>query len=181
MTAHLLFALYPALIFVGLQYLDARTLGILVLIALALRYRNQVRGLTRGLSGAPWVAAGIPAVVGLAAVAANSESLLRLYPASISAGLLLLFAVSLIRPPTMIERIARVRESDLPAEGVRYTRRVTEVWCLFFVVNGTAAIYTALWTSREVWALYNGLIAYILIGALVLGERLVRRRAPPAA
>lgn len=177
MISQLLFAVYPILIFVGLQYLDARSLGALVLIGLALRYRRHARGLISGLSGAPLAAASIPIFVGLAAMAANSEALLRLYPASISAGLLLLFIVTLFRPPSMIERIARLREPDLSPEGVRYTRRVTRVWCVFFVSNGLVATYTALWASREAWALYNGLIAYLLIGALFLGERLVRRHA----
>lgn len=180
MIADLLFALYPALIFVGLQYLEARTIGVLLLVVLTLRYRNQARGLMQGLSGPALAGAGIPAAVGLSAVAANSEALLRLYPASISAGLLLIFGASLRRPPSMIERIARLREPDLPVAGVQYTRRVTKVWCLFFVINGTAAVYTAFYTSREIWALYNGALAYVLIGALFLGERLVRRHALPA-
>ena len=180
MISHLIFAIYPGLIFVGLQYLDARTLGALVLVALALRYRSHARGLMRDLSGMSWAAAAIPATVGLTAVVANSEVLLRLYPASISAGLLLLFATTLVRPPSMVERIALVSEPNLPPEGVRYTHRVTTVWCVFFVANGSAAAYTALWASREVWVLYNGFIAYLLIGALLLGERLVRRRAQAA-
>jgi uncharacterized membrane protein len=37
-------------------------------------------------------------------------------------------------------------------------------------------LYTALWTSAETWTLYNGLIAYLLIGALVGGEWLIRAR-----
>ena len=37
-------------------------------------------------------------------------------------------------------------------------------------------LWTALAASDATWALYNGLIAYLLIGALVLGERLLRPR-----
>jgi uncharacterized membrane protein len=59
---------------------------------------------------------------------------------------------------------------------VRYTRTITLVWCAFFALNGALAIYTALLTSREAWALYNGFIAYLLMGALIAGERLTRRR-----
>jgi uncharacterized membrane protein len=76
----------------------------------------------------------------------------------------------------MIERFARLSEPELSPAGVRYTRHVTQVWCAFFVVNGAIAAYTAAFASREAWALYNGLIAYVLMGVLFGGERLVRRR-----
>ncbi len=90
--------------------------------------------------------------------------------------MLILFGTTLLRPPTMVERFARLRKPELSPAGVRYTRRVTEAWCLFFVFNCAVAAYTALFASREVWALYNGFIVYILMGTLFVGERAVRRR-----
>jgi uncharacterized membrane protein len=62
----------------------------------------------------------------------------------------------------------------LAPAGVRYTRRLTLVWCNFFFLNGSVAAYTALAASRETWVLYNGLVAYVLIGALLAGERIAR-------
>jgi uncharacterized membrane protein len=38
------------------------------------------------------------------------------------------------------------------------------------------ALLTSLWASTEVWALYNGLIAYLLMALLFAGEWLVRQR-----
>jgi uncharacterized membrane protein len=64
--------------------------------------------------------------------------------------------------------------------AIAYTRKVTVVWCGFFVVTGTLALATALWSSDKTWALYNGLIAYLLMGALFAGEWLVRPRPQPA-
>jgi len=180
-ASHLLFALYPVLIFVGLQFFDARSVGLFVLAALAVRYRRTALGVMSGLSVWQWLALTLPVVLGVAVVATNSEALLLLYPASISASMLILFGTTLLHPPTMIERFARMHKPDLPAESVRYTRHVTEAWCLFFVGNGAIAAYTAFFASREAWALYNGLIAYLLMGALFAGERLVRRRLLPAA
>ena len=58
---------------------------------------------------------------------------------------------------------------------MRWTRRVTEVWCVFFILNGSIALYTALYCSMQVWALYNGLIAYVLMGILLGGEFVLRR------
>ena len=57
-----------------------------------------------------------------------------------------------------------------------YTRRVTQVWCGFFVVNGLIAVATALWASPAAWALWNGLLSYVAMGVLMAGEWLVRRR-----
>ena len=70
--------------------------------------------------------------------------------------MLLLFGLSLLYPPSMAERFARLREPDLPPAGVRYTRQLTQIWCVFFVANGAAAIVTAFYASREIWAWYNG-------------------------
>ena len=115
-----------------------------------------------------------------AAVALIAEAIgslpLKLYPALINAVLLVVFAASLAFPPTAVERIARLSEPDLPPSGVAYTRRVTQVWCGFFVLNGALALATALWMSDRAWALYNGLIAYGLIGLLFGVEWLVRQR-----
>lgn len=175
-VGHVLFALYPILIFAGLQFVDPRTVGAFVLVALVARYRNRAARLIAGFSAWQFVALALPPLLGLAVIATNSELLLRLYPASISASMLILFGVTLLRPPSMVERFARLQEHELSPAGVRYTRRVTEVWCLFFVLNGLVAGYTAAFASREAWALYNGLIAYLLMGTLFAGERIVRRR-----
>jgi len=172
----ILFALYPLLIFAGLQFLDARSVGLLVLIGLALRYRAQAVRLLTGFSIVQFVVLSIPPLLGLAVLATNSETLLRLYPASISASMLILFGVTLFYPPTMVERFARMQEGELSPSGVRYTRRVTETWCAFFAINGAIAVYTAAFASREAWALYNGLLSYLVMGTLFAGERLVRRR-----
>lgn len=177
----ILFALYPLLIFAGLQFLDPRSVGLLVLIALALRYRRHVARLLTGFSVVGLVALSMPPLLGLAVLATNSEVLLRLYPAAISVSMLVLFGVTLVHPPTMVERFARLEEQELSPASVRYTRRVTQAWCAFFVVNGAIAAYTAAFASREAWALYNGVIAYLLMGSLFAGERLLRRRLLPAA
>jgi uncharacterized membrane protein len=76
----------------------------------------------------------------------------------------------------MVERIARLHQPDLPTDATPYLRNVTRVWIAFFVFNGAAGLATALWASREVWSLYNGGIAYVLIGLLFAAEWLWRRR-----
>jgi uncharacterized membrane protein len=174
--ARILFALYPLLIFAGLQFFDPRTVALLVLATLALRYRGHVARLAESFSAAQFMALALPPLLGLAVLVTNSETLLLLYPSAISASMLIVFGVTLLHPPTMVERFARLTEPELSPASVRYTRHVTQVWCAFFIGNGALAAYTAAFASREAWALYNGLIAYLLMGTLFAGERLVRRR-----
>ena len=172
----LLWLAYPPLIYFGLQFAEPRQVALLLALLLLLRRRRDAARLLAGLSRVDMaVLVALLALAGATALA-NSETLLRLYPAAVNLGLLLLFGLSLRTPQSMVERFARLREPLLPPAGVRYTRRVTALWCGFFVVNGGLAGYTALYSSRETWALYNGLIAYLLIGALFSGEWLVRRR-----
>jgi uncharacterized membrane protein len=96
------------------------------------------------------------------------------YPVLVNAALLVAFAASLASPQSAIERIARLRDPELPPAAVAYTRRVTIVWSVFFALNGAAALYTALFTTLETWALYNGLIAYVLIGTVFAVELAIR-------
>ena len=60
--------------------------------------------------------------------------------------------------------------------AIAYTRRVTQIWCVFFVINGSIALGTALWASEAIWSLYTGVIAYVLMGILFVGEFLFRIR-----
>jgi uncharacterized membrane protein len=161
--------LYPLAIWLGQGQLEPRFLaGLLLFVALARLHTLKV-----GQGGAWWLGA----ILLLFALAIWSNALLplKLYPVLVNTAMLGLFGYSLIAPPTMIERFARVREWDLPAQAIVYTRHVTQVWCFFFAVNGVIALGTAVWASPAVWLLYNGLIAYLLMGLLFAGEYCVRR------
>lgn len=98
------------------------------------------------------------------------------YPVLVSGLMLLVFGGSLFAEQTIIERLARLRQPDLPPEGVRYTRRVTQVWCGFFVVNATIVLLLIALQAWQAWALYTGLIAYGLMGLLFVGEWCCRQR-----
>ncbi|TXG93240.1 MAG: hypothetical protein E6R09_19410 [Rhodocyclaceae bacterium] len=169
-----LWATYPLIIYVGLRWGSPRIVGVLLLANLILRRRNDARRLIGDLG---WIDRAVLLCLLLHAGAAawsNSDFLVRLFPMAMNLGVLTLFARSLFSPQSMIERFARLSEPDLTPAGVRYTRRVTQVWCGFLVINAGVAFWTALYATQEVWALYNGLIAYVLMGILFAGEWLVR-------
>lgn len=172
----LLWLVYPLAIFFGLKVLEPRYVALLLAGTLLLRRRRDAGRFLAGLTRIDY--AVLAALLSLATLTAatNSETLLRLYPATMNLGMLLLFGLSLRFPPSMVERFARLREPDLPPAGVSYTRRVTQVWCAFFVANGSVAAWTALYASRDAWAWYNGFVAYLLMGVLFAGEWLVRRQ-----
>lgn len=161
---------YPFIIYWGLQRYQASNLLPLLLVLLGLRW------LAVGRASERIVLIGILAAVILIALTWGHQLGLKFYPAMVNLGFLVLFAGSLVSPPCIIERVARIKNPDLAPEGVAYTLKVTWMWSGFFLINGTLAAITALWTSNEVWILYNGFIAYLLIGALAGGEWLVRRR-----
>jgi uncharacterized membrane protein len=162
--------LYPLAIWFGHGRVEPRWLALLLLLAAAARLpAMKVSRLARWSAGAALLLAA-------GAVWANALLPLKLYPVLVSAALLVAFAYSLASPPSMVERMARLTEPNLPPEAIAYTRAVTQVWCCFFIVNGSIALGTAIWASEAVWSLYNGVISYILMGLLFAIEYLVRIR-----
>jgi uncharacterized membrane protein len=98
----------------------------------------------------------------------------KAYPIVVNLGLAIVFGISLMYPPTAIERIARIREPHLPPAGISYTRKVTFVWTVFFLINAGISAWTAVAGSLELWTIYNGLIAYVAIGVVFAIEYAVR-------
>lgn len=161
---------YPFMVYWGLQHYPASKLLPLLLILLALRW------IVGNKTSERMILVAILAAVVIVAFTWGHQLGLKFYPAMVNLGFLILFAGSLISPPSFVERLARIRQPNLSPEGVAYTQKVTWMWSVFFLINGSIAAMTALWASNEVWTLYNGFIAYVLIGILAGGEWIIRRR-----
>lgn len=169
---------YPFIVFFGLQLLPLQLLGLMLIVLAGLRIfllRSQV-----GKSGLPIILSALLLLLSVHAMIANDPAWLRFYPMAVNVVMLGLFGVSLRWGPPVIERLARMSEPDLPVAAIGYTRKVTIAWCLFFAGNGFIAWYTAMFSSFDTWALYNGAIAYGLIGAMFTIEWLIRRRVKQA-
>jgi uncharacterized membrane protein len=164
--------LYPFAVYYGLQYFPPRFLALILLVLLFLR----IVLLKNNLAKMPWV---VPATL-LGAIAlifslfTQSTIGFKLYPLLVNCSLLMVFAFSLFKTPCIIETLARLQEKNLNEQGVKYTEKVTVVWCIFFLVNGCVSLYTALYSELEYWMLYNGFISYVLMGTLFSIEFLVR-------
>jgi len=173
MSAIVLLA-YPFAVYYGIDKFGLSIMGILLVVLFLLRIFTASKtklkefkqlAITSGLIGITLIILG---------VLFRTKGWLLFYPVAVNACMLLVFANSLRQPQTIIERLARLQEPDLPPSGVRYTRKVTQVWCLFFLLNGLTALYTC-FLSMEAWTLYNGFISYLLIGSLFAIEWLVRQ------
>jgi uncharacterized membrane protein len=174
-AAILVLAVYPLLVYAAIGRVGpAGVAAMLAAVCLVRLVVLRLRG-PAAFGGAYLELLCVGGVV-LAAVSfwLDSSGAVLYYPVLVNASLLLVFAASLVSPPSVIERIARLRDPALPPAAVVYTRRVTIVWAVFFVLNGAAAFYTARFTPLETWALYNGLIAYLLMAALFAIELAIR-------
>jgi uncharacterized membrane protein len=160
--------IYPFLVYFGLSRLPP---GVLVLAGLAL-IGLRMAAMPSAANAVALLAAGM-ALAGLLLLSPDRAVLA--YPIVISLATAAIFTLSLVRPPTVVERMARLREPDLPPEGIAYCRKVTAVWALFLIGNAMVSMATALWGTIAQWTLWNGLISYMLIGLLFAGEMAVRR------
>ena len=112
----------------------------------------------------------------LLAILFRAERAVLLYPVFMNAFFLFIFASSLL--PGSIpaaERFARLKEKNLPPEGVRWCRGVTMAWCVFFLLNGGIALWTVFLEDKQYWTLWNGFASYIAIGLMFAAEYALRR------
>ena len=169
-VAVVLTLLYPIVIWFGHGRIEPRWLAGVLLVTAATRFPSlKINLLARCL-----VVGALLLVA--AAVFSNLLLPLKMYPVLVNGALLATFGYSLAVPPSVVERLARLRQPDFSLAAVGYTRHVTQIWCGFFVVNGLLAFSAAVWASDAVWSLYTGVIAYLLMGTLFGAEWLFRQR-----
>lgn len=171
----LAFLAYPLLVLVALRWESPRHVAGILLALLVARALLFSPGRSFAYARvATWpVLAFVAAVV--IAVIWNTPLSLLLAPAFGSVALLMTFARSLSGGrESVVEGIARAQLGSLDAVEIRYCRRVTAVWCAFFLCN---ALITAVLARGpiEAWVLYTGLIAYVAIGTLFSVEYCYRQ------
>lgn len=171
LTAGLIVA-YPFLVYFGLAHLRPSFFGIALVVIALLRMRSIPSGQRRELL----IPLLLLMIYSVGIALSDSELLLRTYPVIMSLTVCYLFAKTLWQPPTMIERFAAMRGMEISPEGLGgYVQRLTLIWCVFLAINASLAAYTAIYCSLKAWAFYNGFLAYILMGTLVVGEMMFRR------
>jgi acyl-coenzyme A synthetase/AMP-(fatty) acid ligase/uncharacterized membrane protein/3-hydroxymyristoyl/3-hydroxydecanoyl-(acyl carrier protein) dehydratase len=188
---HAVIPAYPVIAAVCLIVLKVRPrLFSLCLIMLAAAYLFSSAGTVKRqkkTNGFLWTqavrAAAPPALLSAAGIACfitNSDFFLKLYPVMINLALFFCFAGSFFYPPVIIFRFACFQDKTIKGSLAEkkiecYCKKVTVIWCLFFVLNGAAALYTVFSGNDILWALYNGGISYIFMGILFMGELVIRK------
>jgi uncharacterized membrane protein len=165
---------YPILIFVALSWLEPREVAFVVLGLAGLRLLTARFGAAVAFVKEVWIPVAAVGVVAMGTVIWNDPMGLLIGPTLINAALLATFGASLWAERSMVERFARLQVEDLSDAEARYCRRVTQIWCGFFVANGSTALYLALASELEIWALFTGFISYLLIGMLFATEYVYR-------
>jgi uncharacterized membrane protein/acyl-coenzyme A synthetase/AMP-(fatty) acid ligase len=175
-------ALYPALIFYFLviRKTPLRMFSLVIVVfALFLFITGTSRKKETGGISFFWNSALLLGLGGLCFFI-NSAIILKLYPLLMNILFLTAFGSTLFFPPTMIFRFATMQDKSIKGSLnekriAAYCRKVTYVWCGFFIINGSIAAWTIFSGSDTLWSVYNGGISYILMGILFAGEFMVRK------
>ena len=126
------------------------------------------------------VSASLLLFAALVCLATGQTLFIKLYPVLMNVIFLFTFGSTLFLPPNICFRFACLADKNLSKSHIarrveNYCRKVTLIWCAFFVLNGAAAVYTVFSKSDKMWSIYNGGISYILMGILFAVEFLVRK------
>jgi uncharacterized membrane protein len=165
---------YPFLVWFSLDYFQPRSVALALAGLFLLRLLS--RSSTSSVSKVEYLLVFAGGLFLLAVAMINQINWLLAYPVFVSLLFFSVFSFSLFYPPTVVERLARMEDPDLPPKGVVYTRKVTLVWSAFFLVNAAISLFTIWYQDRWLWSLYNGCISYVLMGLLMAAEMSVRRK-----
>ncbi|MCR5187609.1 MAG: AMP-binding protein [Treponema sp.] len=191
-------AAYPILVFTLLVVLKVDTKVVsLCMIALAAAFflsatgnkKTGENGEKKKLDWKTLLRSALFLAAGLFCFITGKEIFLKLYSVVISATFLLVFASTLFFGPNIIFRFATLADRKILGSSYEkqvelYCKKVTIVWCCFFVLNGSAAAITTFADkifglspekAREIWAIYNGGISYALMGILFVVEFIIRK------
>ncbi|QJR80945.1 hypothetical protein CA267_009220 [Alteromonas pelagimontana] len=157
---------YPAIVYLNLESVRPQWFAIILLSVLALRlvFVGKIKSRTDS------IATAFAGTFCVAIILFDSVVLLKFYPVMMNAGMGLMFLLSLKDQQTLIEKFARASGSTVPEQARDYLRALSMVWGVLLLGNGAVAAYTALFASLSTWALYNGIISYLLLAGFALME-----------
>ncbi len=100
----------------------------------------------------------------------------KVLPVLIQLMLMYFFGRTLLknRGPSFIERFVRLEFPEFPPGVSEYCRQLTWMWTLFFAFNVITCTALAVLGHDYGWAIFNGIIIYMMIGVLMIGEYIYR-------
>ncbi len=100
----------------------------------------------------------------------------KLIPIIIQLSLMLFFGKTLLpnKGPSLVERFASLEFPVMPPVLMRYCRQLTIMWTGFFAFNVLACLYLALFAPVQWWAIYTGVMIFVLTALLMVAEYIWR-------
>jgi uncharacterized membrane protein len=137
--------------------------------AVLLTCRSPAGRLLASLAGAAVV------VLLAAAIEGSGQFLLYLMPVLINTTLAILFGRTLLPGRTpIITRFSILLRGKLEPRVLGYTRRVTQLWTLFFLILALVSLLLALLAPLHIWSLFANILNYLFVLLLFVGEYLFR-------
>jgi len=100
----------------------------------------------------------------------------KVIPVFIQLSLMIFFGKTLKEGngPSLIERFASLDFPNIPPVISQYCRYLTIMWTAFFAFNIVACMVLALFAPTSWWAIYTGVMIFVLSGVLMIGEYIWR-------
>ncbi len=92
------------------------------------------------------------------------------YPVVRSLAVSAIFCWTLISPPSLVERFARLRRPNLPDTAIRYCRNVTIIWAVWLATNAAVAMSLVMKGDLRSWTIWTGGVSYAISGLIFAGE-----------
>jgi uncharacterized membrane protein len=131
--------------------------------------------LTRGFGVRVTAALAIAALALIAGAAAAGLPPVYWPPVAMNLLMAGVFGISLRHGEPLVTRFARMERATLTPAIERYGRRLTFVWTAYLAVLGAIGIGIAIRGDERIGMWWCSGVNYLLIVALFVGERLVRR------
>lgn len=138
--------------------------------------------LWRGFSSKKWplrIGALLLAAALLAGAYFAESYFIWLLPSFVYLWLTALFGHTLWSPPSLLERLVRLQFPEFQPGIAEYLRQLTWIWTLFFAINVPLCALLPMLAGQTAWAVYTGVIVYLLMGVLGVGEWFYRHRRFP--
>jgi uncharacterized membrane protein len=177
--------LYPLLVFCVLVVfkLPIRYLSIgIIVFAIAYSVING-RNYKGKHMAALFISPVILCVIGAVSLILDDKSpiVIKLYPVLADIAYLTIMITSVFFPPPLayyfIDIFDKSMKTVIPKETFdRYCFKASLVWCVFFVLDGIAALITVFYGSDLIWGIYNGGITYAMMGLIFIGEFIILKK-----
>jgi len=124
-----------------------------------------------------WITLGVASLVVTLLALAAAVGIAPVYgpPVAMNLAFAALFAASWWRRDPLVTRFARLEGAPLAPAQERYCGRLTLVWAAYLALLGVAGIGVALHGNERLGTWWSGIVNYLLIAALFVGELWYRR------